>query len=118
MTLEVRKLLFKSIIYKHIGWFDLKENSTGQLVTTLAQDVQALNGASTEGMGTQVETTLGLFMSIGLAAYFSWQMALVALAASPMLVISNYVLNKLQGGYTGDDDKSSKEANGIISDTI
>jgi ATP-binding cassette, subfamily B (MDR/TAP), member 1 len=36
MTLAMRKKLFKSIIHKHVGWFDLKENSTGQLVTTLA----------------------------------------------------------------------------------
>lgn len=39
MTLEIRKLLFKSIIHKHIGWFDHKENSTGILINNLASDV-------------------------------------------------------------------------------
>jgi len=39
MTLEIRKLLFKSIIHKHIGWFDHKENSPGALISVLASDV-------------------------------------------------------------------------------
>lgn len=39
MTKAVRKALYTSIIYKHIGWFDQKENSTGALTDTLTNDV-------------------------------------------------------------------------------
>lgn len=95
MTLEVRKLLFKSIIHKHIGWFDHKENSTGTLINVLASDVQALNGASTEGLGTQIETYLGLVLAICLSAYFNWRMALVSLVVSPLLMVSNIVMTKV-----------------------
>ena len=94
MTLEVRKLLFSKIIYKHIGWFDHKENSTGALVNILASDVQALNGASTEGLGTQVETYLGLVLAIALASYFNYMIALISLVVSPFLMISNIVMTK------------------------
>lgn len=39
MTKRIWKELFASIIYKHIGWFDKKENSTGALTDTLTNDV-------------------------------------------------------------------------------
>ena len=51
LTYGVRQKLFRSLIYKHVGWFDVKKHSTGTLTTLLSEDVQALNGASTEGLG-------------------------------------------------------------------
>jgi len=48
ITLKMRYNLYKSIIHKHIGFFDLRENSPGILTAVLASEAQTLNGASTE----------------------------------------------------------------------
>jgi ATP-binding cassette subfamily B (MDR/TAP) protein 1 len=39
LTKSVRVELYKSLIIKNIGWFDLKENSPGILTSCLASDV-------------------------------------------------------------------------------
>jgi ATP-binding cassette subfamily B (MDR/TAP) protein 1 len=52
VTLKIRKNLYSSILSKSIGWFDVKENSPGQLATVLASDTQVINGVSTEGLAS------------------------------------------------------------------
>ena len=36
VTIGVRKLLYNNILQKNIGWFDLRENSTGVLSSAMA----------------------------------------------------------------------------------
>ena len=38
VTLIMRKALYSSILSKNIGWFDLKDNSPGQLSSTMATE--------------------------------------------------------------------------------
>lgn len=38
MTLNMRKILYQTLLKKNIGWFDLRENSTGVLTSVLASD--------------------------------------------------------------------------------
>lgn len=118
MTLEIRRKLYRSIVYKHVGWFDKKEHSSGALTSILAEDVQALNGASTEGLGSQVEQSLGLMLGILMSFIFEWRTALVALGISPPLMITNIIMAKIAVGMTETGDTSTKEANAMISDSI
>ena len=47
---NLRRRLYESIISKHMGWFDDRENAPGILSSTLSSDAQIINGASTEGL--------------------------------------------------------------------
>ena len=38
LTLHIRRVLYIELLKKHIGWFDLRENSTGVLTSVLASD--------------------------------------------------------------------------------
>jgi ABC-type bacteriocin/lantibiotic exporter with double-glycine peptidase domain len=61
----------------------------------MAQDTSIINGVSTESLGPQME---GLFaLSVGLIIGFvsCWQMALICLAVSPVMVIGNALEMKL-----------------------
>ena len=46
----VRKDLYAALMRKDIGWHDLRENSTGIITSTLASDVQLLNGVASDGL--------------------------------------------------------------------
>lgn len=76
MTKDIRKDLFKSIIRKHVGWFDHQDNNIGSLTSTLSSDVYALNGASTEGLSALIETMIGLIGGLIIALVFEWRTAL------------------------------------------
>ena len=47
----MREVLYQSILQKHIGFFDHKDNSTGVLTSAMASDTSIINGVSTEALG-------------------------------------------------------------------
>lgn len=87
MTKGVRTKLYSVVLYKHIGWFDFTDNSPGSITSVLAQEVQTLNGASTESQGSLIETMLGMCAGVGLGFVFEWRTALVGVATAPFMML-------------------------------
>ena len=56
ISFNVRSRLYASILRKHIGWHDDKNNSSGVMSATLASDASNLQGASAEGKAIQIES--------------------------------------------------------------
>ena len=80
---------------KHIGWFDQKENSAGQLTSILATEVQTLNGVSTESLGVAMEAGMGMLVGVALGIYFCWPVALIAIGLCPLLMMSAMINAKV-----------------------
>ena len=60
ITLNLRSDLYTHLLKMHIGWHDDAKNSGGVLTAILANDIQKLNGMSTEAIATIVRAALGL----------------------------------------------------------
>ena len=118
MTKNIRQKLYESFLRKHIGWFDKKDNSAGNLTSVLATETQTLNGVSTEAVGTTLEAIFGLVVGIGIGFGFNWKISLVALAASPLMIIGGYVNAATNKGLSNAQEKNYKNANILVSDSI
>ena len=118
MTKGIREDLYAAILRKHIGWFDYPENNIGILTSTLTSDVYALNGASTEGLSTVIETWFGLIGALILAIIFEWRTALTTLGVIPFFICSAVIQVKLQTGLTDSQEGPLKSANLLLSDAI
>lgn len=57
---------------KEIGWHDRNENASGILSAMLAQDVQTLNGVSTEALAVAAESMASMLGGIVIAFVFTW----------------------------------------------
>ena len=121
MTKTIRKDLYSTMLSKHIGWFDKKEHSPGQLASILATEVQTLNGVSTESVGIMAEAFVGLVTGITLGLIYQWQVALVAIAVTPLIIIGRtkgkVKMSKIVGDEN-DEEGNYKDANVLISDSI
>lgn len=89
-------------------WHDRSENSSGILSSTLAQDVQTLNGVSTEVLSVYMESSFAMFGGIIIALIFSWKVALVAIAVSPLMIIGGVIGAKIDAGNAGSDNDSNQ----------
>ena len=118
MTKDIRKDLYQSIIRKHIGWFDHKDNNIGALTSTLTSDVYALNGASTEGLSALIETMIGLIGGLIIGLWFEWRTSLWWAGFVPLLVCASAIQGKLQTGFTNIEEGPLKEAHLLLSDSI
>jgi len=118
ITINIREKLYGALLKKNIGWFDVRDNAPGILNSVLATDVQALNGASTEGSAVVMESTFAIVVGIVIGFCYNWRVSLVALGCVPFTVIGGAINTKFQTGYSGNDEDSYKEANLIAGDAI
>ena len=118
ITINMRDKLYGAFIKKSIGWFDDRENAPGVLNSVLASDVQALNGASTEGMAVILESTFAMVTGIVLGFCFNWKISLVALGCVPFMVLGGAINSKFQAGYSTIDEEAYKDANLLAGDSI
>lgn len=102
---------------KDIGWFDSKDRAPGILTNVIQEDISALNGLTTEAAGIIVEAVLGMAVSAGICFIFTWQVALVVTAVSPLMILGGLGMSKLQFNQKGVED-SYKHANALLSDIV
>jgi len=117
LTYRVRVLLFESILYKHIGWFDNKDRAPGILGNIIQEDISQLNGLTSDTYAVALESILGLVISSTLCLSFSWQVGLIAIALSPMMVLGGFFMSSFQWGQ-GKVDDAYQQSNALLSDII
>jgi ATP-binding cassette, subfamily B (MDR/TAP), member 1 len=118
VTKEIRKDIYHSLLRKHVGWFDKKENNSGALTGVLTSDVYLLNGVSAESMSTLIETSIGMIGGIIIALIFEWKTTLCSFGVVPFFICSAMIQVKLQTGITEKQDGALRNANLLISDAI
>lgn len=119
VTLEVRKVLYKSILRKHIGFHDFRENGTSVLTSAMAEDSSIINGVSTESIGPLVDGNCALLIGIAIGFAFCWKEALICLGLAPIMVVGSALAMQLQTGTGTEEDKGAqKEANLLCGDAI
>jgi ATP-binding cassette subfamily B (MDR/TAP) protein 1 len=92
----LRVKLFEAILRKNIGWFDSKNRAPGILTNIITEDINAVNGLTTESLGIATEAGLGLFFSCLICFIFCWQLAIVVTLTSPFMVLGGLGISKLQ----------------------
>lgn len=118
VTLKIRKQLYTSILAKHMGWFDDKENSPGVLSATMASDAQTINGVSAEGLAASMEAGCALLIGMVIGFYYNWEISLVCLGCVPFMVLGTVMNVKFQSGMSSDTDSAMKDANLLAGDSI
>ena len=118
MTLKVRRQLYSSILQKHMGWFDDKNNSPGVLSATMASDAQTVNGVSAEGLASTLEAGFATLVGVVIGFIYNWEISLVCLACVPFMILGSIMNIKLQAGMSSDTDSLIKDANLLAGDSI
>jgi len=72
VTYEMRHTLYNTILSKHIGWFDLRENSVGVLSSSMAQDTSLVNGVSSESLGPVAESSFAMLCGCTIGFIYCW----------------------------------------------
>ena len=78
-----------------IGWFDERDNASGVLTNTMAQDTSIINGVSSESLGPIFEAVFALLGGVIIAFMFCWQEALICLVLSPFMIVGSAIAMEL-----------------------
>lgn len=109
LTAQLRHLAFENLMRQEVGFFDMKENSTGRLTARLAGDAALVQATTGEKLGLAVQNQVSLIAALIIAFVSSWQLTLVLLAILPLLIISGVFQMKMLQGFSASGQAAYQE---------
>ncbi|XP_027429467.2 ATP-binding cassette sub-family B member 5 isoform X2 [Zalophus californianus] len=118
LTMRLRHLAFKAMLYQDISWFDDKENSTGALTTILAIDIAQIQGATGSRVGVLTQNTTNMGLSIIISFIYGWEMTLLILSIAPVLALTGMIETTAMTGFANKDKQQLKHAGKIATEAV
>lgn len=87
----IRLQLFRHILHLDIAFFDYPVNTPGALMSTLAKDSKAIEGLGGATLGQIFQSIIMLLSGIITSIPWSWRIALVATATTPVLLLCGFL---------------------------
>jgi len=84
MIKALRLKLYGNMVRQPAQFFDKEQNSSGNLVGILADEIRQINGASFELYAFFVQGIIGMIAGIVLSMAYFWQIGLIAAGSAPI----------------------------------
>lgn len=88
---RIRDKSLRTILRQDISWFQSPSHSPGALMSMLNMDTGHLSGLSGVILGTICSVTTSMLGGIILAHVVAWKIAIVLLAAVPVMIVSGFL---------------------------
>ncbi|CAH2282580.1 ATP-binding cassette sub-family B member 5-like isoform X1 [Pelobates cultripes] len=118
LTTRLRQMAFNAMLRQEISWFDDKKNSTGALTTRLATDASQIQTATGSRLGLIAENLSSMGLSIILGFAFGWELSLLILGMTPILVVTGLLETRALTGFANRDKKQLQHAGKIATETV
>ncbi|KAI0660475.1 multidrug resistance protein 1 [Cubamyces menziesii] len=91
LAAKLRSLTFRAILRQDVMFFDKEENNTGQLTSALSEKPQKINNLAGITFTVIVQSVATVIVGCVLGLAFVWQIGLVGIACTPVLLSAGYV---------------------------
>ncbi|KAI0652215.1 multidrug resistance protein 1 [Trametes meyenii] len=88
---RLRSLAFRAILRQDVAFFDKDENNTGKLTAGLSANPQKINMLIGITLSVIVQSLSTIVVGSVLGLAFAWQLGLVGIACTPVLLSAGYV---------------------------
>ncbi|XP_019299110.2 ATP-binding cassette sub-family B member 5 [Panthera pardus] len=118
LTMRLRHLAFKAMLYQDISWFDDKENSTGALTTILAMDIAQIQGVTGSRIGVLTQNATNMGLSVIISFIYGWEMTLLILSIAPILALTGVIEATAMTGFANKDKQELKRAGKVATEAV
>lgn len=118
-TYNLRLRYFRRLMYMDMAYFDRPENQPGALSARLATQCKKVNILVGSYLGSLCQSCFSFIIGIILAFVFSWQVALITLALSPLILMSAWMTARIRSGNRGaSSGKQTVDGSEMLTESI
>ncbi|KAF0973306.1 hypothetical protein FDP41_008513 [Naegleria fowleri] len=116
MGVALRKAYFNALTSQEMGFFDIKK--TGALTVALSEDISKIQEAYSNKLALFLQNFAQFVIGVVLAFVSSWQMSLVMISTSPLLVLGIGILSKLVEFLTKKTNKATEHSAALATEVV
>mmetsp|Transcript_9271 Transcript_9271/g.18897 ORF Transcript_9271/g.18897 Transcript_9271/m.18897 type:complete len:1302 (-) Transcript_9271:938-4843(-) len=113
---RIRNLYFRSILTKHMGWYDTRD--TGEMTIRVMTDVDLIQGGIGDKMSTFIMYFATFITGIVIGFIYSWKLTLVITAAIPLLMLSGAIFANVTASATTESQGAYARAGGVADEIL
>ncbi|CAA2974912.1 ABC transporter B family member 15-like [Olea europaea subsp. europaea] len=118
LTKRIRERMFSKILSFEIGWFDQDENSTGAICSRLAKDANVVRSLVCDRMSLLLQTFAAMTVACTMGLIIAWRLALVMIAAQPIIIICYYCKRVLLKSMSKKAIKAQDESSKLAAEAV
>ncbi|GAB6020134.1 hypothetical protein CHUAL_002862 [Chamberlinius hualienensis] len=113
---RIRDLFFKAVLRQNIGWYDTHQ--TGEFASRTADDLGKLQDGIGEKIGMFIFFIGTFLFSIVNAFLHGWQLTLVILSVTPVMVVAMGAIGKVQTSLAENEMKAYAKAGAVAEEAL
>ncbi|XP_065051927.1 ATP-dependent translocase ABCB1-like isoform X2 [Rhopilema esculentum] len=113
---KIRKLCFKEILKKDIGWFD--QIDAGELSTRITEDVTKVQNGIGDKFGMLIHSVAMFVAAFIIGFVYSWRLTLVLLALTPLVIITTAITGFVISKLTSQEQAAYAKAGGVAEEVF
>ena len=113
---KMRRAYIQSLLRQDIGWYDTQDS--GEFATRVASDTQLVQEAISEKFSLVLQKVATLIAGLGVAFSKGWQLTLVMLAVSPLMMGVIGYLGAVTARITVEEQASYAKAGNVAQEAI
>ncbi|KAG8365043.1 hypothetical protein BUALT_Bualt18G0061900 [Buddleja alternifolia] len=118
LTKRVREMLLSKIMSFEIGWFDQDENTSAAISARLSTEANMVRSLVGDRMSLLAQAIFGATFAYILGLILTWRLALVMMAAQPLLIGSFYMRSVLMKSMSAKAQTAQKEGSQLASEAV
>ena len=118
LTRRVREMVFRALLRMEMGFFDDEKNSTGALVTKLAEEATLIQGVTGIPLGAFIQAFAGLTAGLIISFMAAWQLSLVIIGLIPLIGFAGYLQIQAMTGFGQKSQEAYASAGKTVNEAI
>ncbi|KAH6795632.1 hypothetical protein C2S51_036618 [Perilla frutescens var. frutescens] len=118
LTKRIREMLLMKLMTFEIGWFDQDENTSAAISARLSTEANMVRSLVGDRMSLLAQALFGATFAYILGLYLTWKLALVMMAAQPLLIGSFYMRSVLTKSMSAKTQIAQKEGSQLASEAV
>ncbi|KAD6454005.1 hypothetical protein E3N88_08711 [Mikania micrantha] len=118
LTTRIREKLLEKLLTFEVGWYDQDENTSAAICARLSTEANMVRSLVGDRLSLLTQAFFGAFFAYTLGLVLSWRLALVLMAAQPLLIGSFYARSVLMKSLSEKSQKAQKEGSQLASEAV